>query len=329
MKKIKLVFSLAAAAVVLTSLALTLQSAKRPKNDTLRLLYWNIQNGMWDGQEDNYDRFVGWVKAQNPDVCVWCEAKSIYKTGTGDKAAPEANYLPDHWGELAARYGHKYWYKGGQRDNYPQVITSRYPIENVARIIGEKPDSVVSHGAGWAYIEKNGRRINIVTLHTWPQAYAFNVAQEDRDRSRRENGGDRYRRMEIEDICRHTILTEPDAANQLWMMMGDFNSRSVKDNWVYKFPEDDPRLWVSRYVLENTPYVDVIAERNPNNFYTSTGGKSRIDFVYCTRPLYDRITDARIIDDAYTRPVRDAKKISNFYHPSDHLPIIVDFDLTE
>ena len=70
MKKIKLVFSLAAAAVVLTSLALTLQSAKRPKNDTLRLLYWNIQNGMWDGQEDNYDRFVGWVKAQNPDVCV-------------------------------------------------------------------------------------------------------------------------------------------------------------------------------------------------------------------------------------------------------------------
>ena len=135
--------------------------------------------------------------------------------------------------------------------------------------------------------------------------------------------------MEIEYICRHTILTEPDAANQLWMMMGDFNSRSVKDNWVYKFPEDDPRLWVSRYVLENTPYVDVIAERNPNNFYTSTGGKSRIDFVYCTRPLYDRITDARIIDDAYTRPVRDAKKISNFYHPSDHLPIIVDFDLTE
>ena len=46
------------------------------------LLYWNIQNGMWDGQGDNYDRFVAWVKAQDPDICVWCEAASLYYTGT-------------------------------------------------------------------------------------------------------------------------------------------------------------------------------------------------------------------------------------------------------
>ena len=24
-----------------------------------RLLYWNIQDGMWDGQTDNFNRFVG------------------------------------------------------------------------------------------------------------------------------------------------------------------------------------------------------------------------------------------------------------------------------
>lgn len=89
-----------------------------------------------------------WVKAYDPDVCVWCEAQSIYKTGTADKMDVADRYLVGNWGELAARYGHKYWYVGGHRDNYPQVITSKYPIENVERIVGSKPDSVVTHGAG-------------------------------------------------------------------------------------------------------------------------------------------------------------------------------------
>ena len=54
------------------------QAGKAP----LRLLYWNIQNGMWSGQGDNYDRFVEWVRQQRPDVCIWCEAQSLYRTGT-------------------------------------------------------------------------------------------------------------------------------------------------------------------------------------------------------------------------------------------------------
>ena len=105
------------------------KNPKNPKNN-MRLLYWNIQNGMWSGQGDNYDKFVEWVRAYDPDVCVWCEAQSIYKTGTADKMDVADRYLVGNWGELAARYGHKYWYVGGHRDNYPQVITSKYPIEN-------------------------------------------------------------------------------------------------------------------------------------------------------------------------------------------------------
>ena len=48
------------------------------KPDTLRVLYWNIQNGMWADQHNNYDNFVEWVKKYDPDVCIWCEAKSRY-----------------------------------------------------------------------------------------------------------------------------------------------------------------------------------------------------------------------------------------------------------
>lgn len=311
-------------AVVFAAMALV--SCAKEKEAPMRLLYWNIQNGMWDGQNDNYDRFVEFVKSQDPDICVWCEAQSIFITDS-DKAMPaEERYLIEGWGELAARYGHQYWGVGGYRDNYPQVITSKYPITYIDKIVGEEPDRVVAHGAGWATVEINGKTLNIVTLHTWPQAYAPGV--EDREASRAEHGGDKYRAMEIEYICEHTIGTVPDAKDQLWMMMGDFNSRSRVDNDKYGYPEDDTRLLVHDYILGHTPYVDVIKEKYPDEFIPSVGGKgARIDFVYCTKPLYDRITSAGIVWDEYTTPVRDPQELSNFWRPSDHLPIMIDFDL--
>ena len=328
--------------VVLAASLTVITTTSGRRSSQLRLVYWNIQNGMWDGQPDNYDRFVNWVKAQTPDVCVWCEAATIYKDGTADKKKGD-RYLPAHWEELARRYGHKYVFRGGWRDNYPQVITSRYPIEGIARITGTSdtlftadgiqvsgtPDTLVAHGAGWARIRRNGKTLNIVTLHTWPQAYGFNVPLADRERSKAAHEGDKYRRTEMEYICKHTIGTVPEAAGQYWMMMGDFNSLSRVDNYLHQFPEDDTRLLVHDYIRSETPYIDVIFEREPENHYSSTGGKGRIDFVYCTKPLYDCITAAHIHTDDYTRPVRNPQKISNFWHPSDHRPIIVDFDLSK
>ena len=115
-------------------------SVKYPK---IIILIWNIQNGMWADQGNNYDNFVAWVKSYNPDVCIWCEAKSNYKTDLKQSIPSGQNYLPDGWGELAKRYGHDNWSKGGHRDNFPQVITSKYPIETVQKIIGNQADTVV------------------------------------------------------------------------------------------------------------------------------------------------------------------------------------------
>ena len=312
-------------AALLVALALA-SSCSKEDGGNLRLLYWNIQNGMWDGQNDNYDRFVDFVRSQDPDVCVWCEAQSIYITDSDEDMLIDQRYLPGNWGELAARYGHKYWGIGGYRDDYPQVITSKYPIKYVDRIVGDKSDVLVSHGAGWATIEVEGKTVNIVTLHTWPQAYAYRA--EDRETSKAEHGGDKYRAREMRYICEHTIGTVPEAKDQLWMMMGDFNSRSRVDNDVYKYEDDDTRLLVHDYIRENTPYVDAIKEKYPDEFKPSTGSKtSRIDFVYCTKPLYDRITFADIIWNDYTTPVRDPQNLSNFWRPSDHLPIVIDFNM--
>ena len=301
--------------------------AKGDKNN-LRLLYWNIQNGMWDGQPDNYTRFVAWVKAQKPDVCVWCEAQSIWVTNSDKKLDKKDQYLVANWDKLARRYGHKYTYLGGHHDNYPQVITSKYPIHNVARLLGSQSATLVCHGGGWATIEVNGKTVNLVTVHTWPQAYGYGVSKEDRPRSIAAHEGDHFRRTEMEYIINHTIGQVPGANQQLWMMMGDFNAPSPVDNSVYNFPKDDTRFLTHKFIIEHSPYIDVVKQKNNGIFIpSSVWNGRRIDFVYATKALYDRVKNASIIWDQYTTPVRNAQNLGNFWHPSDHLPIIVNFDM--
>ena len=236
----------------------------------LKVLYWNVQNGMWSGQDDDYNAFVNWVKAQKPDVCIWAEAETIYYTGSSKRLPREERYFI--WDKVAPRYGHKYVYVAGHRDGYPQVITSKYPIENVEKIVGDE-ETVVCHGAGWARVRIAGKVLNLVSLHTWPQQNHFNckgAAPEIIKASAEKGEGDMYRAQELKWICEHTILTDKDAAENLWLMAGDFNAVSPKDNWVYRLPENSTKLLTHKYILENTPYVDVIWERNPRNFYTTT-----------------------------------------------------------
>lgn len=305
--------------------------SSRSKKEPLRLLYWNIQNGMWDGQDDHYERFVGWVKQQDADVCVWCEAQPIFKSGSEDFLDDVNEYYKDEnllpfWKEISSRYGHEYVFIGGHRDYYPQVITSKYPINGIDRIIGNGADSIVSHGAGWARIQLADKPINIVTLHTWPQKWFMSADPGKTEESAQAHGGDYYRALEIEYICNHTVLKAEDPDNEYWMMMGDFNSISILDNWVYEYEPEDTRFLVHDYILGKTPYHDIIAELYPGAFFTSNWGRKRIDFVYATRALRECVKNARIVTDSYTLPVRDAQNISNFWHPSDHRPIIVDYE---
>ena len=125
-------FKIAMASVMLL-MAVAVEARQKP--DTLRVLYWNIQNGMWADQHNNYDNFVEWVRKYDPDVCIWAEAKSRYISHQNVKMKEEDHYLIKGWGELAARYGHQYWEHGGHRDGFPQVVTSKYPIEVINQIV--------------------------------------------------------------------------------------------------------------------------------------------------------------------------------------------------
>ena len=188
-------------------------------SDNLRVLYWNIQNGMWSDQANNYNNFVAWVKKYDPDICVWCESATIYKDNTNSAQASSARFLPDGWAALAARYGHAYTAVGGWRDNYPQTITSKYPIETLLKITdSDQAGKPVSHGAAIQRVTVKGRTINIVTLHTWPQAYGFGVGSADQAASAANKEGDKYREFEIKYICAQTVNNPAYASCQDWRL---------------------------------------------------------------------------------------------------------------
>lgn len=293
----------------------------QPGANTLRVLYWNIQNGMWADQPNNYDNFVQWVKSYDPDVCVWCEAASNYKDNSSSPITG-TRYLPDGWPVLAARYGHAYTAKGGHRDNFPQVVTSKYPITTLLKITdSDTPDKPITHGAALHQITVNGKTINLVTLHMWPQAWAYG----DSSQSSANHEGDYYREFEIKYIVANTINDPKYADQQDWLMMGDFNSRSRDDEWFYNYGLDDTRYLVHNHILDNTNMKDIMTNYYPGFFISSTGGNSRIDFMYASPSMYDRIDHTVTLMDKWTTIVKTP--FSNFSDPSDHRPIMTDFNM--
>ena len=312
-----------------------------------KLISWNIQNGMWSDQANNYDNFVEFLKATDPDVCVFCEAKTTHLE-SGQEA-----YLPANWDKVAARYGHPYVYLAVDQDNAPQVITSKHPINNVKRIPGGN-DTIVGHGAGWVQIEMDGRTYNIVCMHAMPFAMGaggmggFGGGRPEGNRpqggsrpsgSGRPSGGfggfggmggpgggggsDEFRKKEVEYVCNQTILTREHPEQELWLMMGDFNSISSLDNDHYKLSADSSIYCVHDYIRNKTPYIDVIASKHPGEFIQSSQNGRRIDFIYATEPVVRQIKSAEILNSGYTEQHRATG--ASYWIPSDHRPILIEF----
>ena len=233
---------------------------------------------------------------------------------------PEAErYLPKHWGELAARFGHNYAEVGGNRDNYSQTLTSKFPITVVNKItdtnVKGKP---VSHGAGHFTIDLNGKKLNIVTLHMWPMAYAFGTSTSNTE-------GDQYRAFEMQYIVDNTVNHSNYAGEEYWLMAGDTNAHSPLDSWYYGYEDDDTRLLTHKIVRNQTNLKDVIGDRYPaNHFMESYPTHNRIDFIYVSPAMFGRIDNGITLIDEWCRPRRNGN-VRNWYAPADHRPLLVDF----
>lgn len=331
----------------------------------LRVLFWNIQNGMWSDQQNGYVNFKKFIEKYSPDVCVWCEAQSIYKDRSTAMCDVSARYFPGGWAEFAASYGHKYTAIGGYRiyadDYYPQVVTSKYPITTLVKITEtdlehqQMADSYtdgkshaseyhshcaegycpVAHGAAVQQIDVDGTKVNIVTLHLWPHAYSYYakfVLKNQGYDSDQSAGGNAQREAEIRYICSQSIFAPEYKDESAWLMMGDFNTRSRVDNWRYGLPDDSPFLSSHDYILKNTFYQDIIGLKYPGQFFSTRTWASDAAGNY--PPRYDFMYASPAM---YSR-VKNALVLneewtnmiwamSNYYDSSDHRPILVDFEM--
>ena len=300
--------------------------------NTLRVLMWNIQNGMWADQHNNYNNFVAWVQKYDPDICIWCESETIYNDLT-NTSMTSSRYLPNGWSSLCKRYGHSYASTGGNRDNYSQSVTSKYPITTISKITGPS-DKPISHGAGHFAITVNGKTVNIVSLHTWPQTYGYGVSgTSNQSTSTSKNEGDYYREYEMQYLVDYMVYAGYNDAD-LWLMGGDTNSLSRKDSWFYSSSTSATQYLPHDVVLDQTNMKDVIADRVPaKHFMPTTESGKRIDIMYASPAMFGRIEHSITLIDAWasTLPEHSATQTNwsgqKFRDPSDHRPLLIDFNM--
>ena len=300
---------------------------EHPEDKRLKVIIFNIQNGMWGDEANNYDNFVAWLEKHDPDVCVFCESKTIYKTGTKESLGSTAGYLPGNWGELAKRYGHSYASVGAEIDNYPVTITAKKSITMKKRFDNK---NAVSHGGFHAKVDG----VNYVGLHLWPMSYGRGVASANQAASTANKEGDAYRLSEMKHIISNSKNYLLNILEKDWIMGGDFNSMSPFDYDYYQtnatyssVKKGDPEYAVHQYIYDNTDYVDAIGDLCGAH-YPHVSGK-RIDFIYVSPSMHKRMLRSRMMDneDNFTTRVRDSS--TGFYYYSDHKPTIVEFDMSE
>lgn len=293
----------------------------------LRVLYWNIQDGMWADQHNGYDNFVEWVKRYDPDVCVWCESETVFKDKTTETMPGKDRYLPNGWGSLAARYGHAYTSISGDRDSYPQTITSRYPIETLRQVTDtENSGKPIVHGAGLFSVTVGGKKVNFISVHTWPQTYGYRVAVDDRPASTAAHEGDLYRQYEMGWICENLYNDPQYSSTRDVLMLGDFNSYSPLDNHFYSLPDSDTKFLCQKEIFNLTDMVEVIGTRYPGEFYSSVmGDASRVDMAYASPSMYACLSNVQILIDDWCRLEQCPYVTGWIGLPSDHKPILLDF----
>ena len=293
-----------------TPLKVESESAEFVNN--IKLLSWNIQNGMWCDQFNDYVNFVAYINEINPDIFCIQEAATHWDID-GKTLSHYGRYLPypdqkedkvgvkepTGWIELAARWGHQYVVMGPYKDNYPVVITSKYPLEVIERLRGDE-NTTVSHGALYAKVHfTDDISVNLVNLHLQPD----NVAN-----------ASNVRMNEINFYLSRTINSKEHYRDERWLMMGDFNSGRGQN--------------VDLEVRKNS-YYDLWAEMN-------SYGKSYIDYIYGTESMRKSL---KSIDFLYG--FAQMEKImfspngvainggSGVWKYSDHYPILAEFTLYE
>lgn len=260
----------------------------------LKFIEYNVLQGMINDYPNDMDNFVTWVNRRNPDVLVICEGKTF---GNGITIPDYLRPMPNRISTLAARWGHSYTAVGAQQDNFPVLVTSRYPITLVQRLEG----SDYSHGG--LHVRVAG--FDVVAIHLYPE----HTAASDEEQ----------RISEITAATEATIQNPSYASRENWILTGDMNSYYRGD------PKPNPKphnLLAQDYIHSNWDH-DVLYEKNGGAWQpTMYHGNTRVDYFFVSDAVYPFITEARVLHDDFT----DSYTSEDQTKASDHRPLQIIYE---
>lgn len=254
----------------------------------MKIISYNILRGMERDTTEGKQHYINWLKLQDPDIL------ALQETAKWKEADLQ---------KQARLYNHPYAVLL-KENNYCVAITSKYPIED-ATLVTEN----MNHG----FIKARINGYNVLVTHLSPYTYT-------------------KRREEIAIIL---SAINKSGEKEKWIVAGDFNSVSPLDSMLYiksdrylnnmkdlakKYSSHDNLIDGDKLDFEvhqkilDFGLIDALPSFNKNYKITRPG---RIDFIYVSKDLENKILNAEIIHDDFT----------NKY--SDHFPLVLEIKTNE
>lgn len=265
------------------------------QNNRLRVITYNIYEGMRLDTAAGKPVFVEWVKQMHPDVLALQEVTGFTQVSLE---------------KLAESYGHHYAVLLIEGEKFPVAITSKYPIVNVQK---------VSDNMDRGFIIARIKDFNVVSLHFTPFDYRKRRQEVDLLMAHINAQSSKQNWLIMGDF---NTLSPADSANYSdGRMVENYLKYEKKYAPIKKLADNKLDYTVIEEVLANG-FTDALKKTtpqfvktvHPKRFEPTTGTDvtSRIDFIFVSKDLVKSIATARVIADDFT----------NNY--SDHYPVLLD-----
>lgn len=288
MSKTKLKLAAIIGAIILSS-STAFASLEEAKD--LKIISYNVYNGMKLDESEGKQKFIDWAKMQDADIIAWQEMNFF----TREKLE-----------NFAASYGHNYavLLKESPDDPafFPVAITSKYPIVNVNKVVDN-----LWHGALYADVGK----YHFVITHMNPFWTSKRIDEINLIIDSIKYSSDPKGKWIIAgDLNSFSPAdkTEYDNSNLLEDIKDKQKKRPILDNLV-----NGQLSYTVQQNLLDAGYIDALKLKNkqfistaPTKvFYDQASTPLRYDYIYVSPKLKNDVIDVKVLKDEFTDTYSD------------------------
>lgn len=269
---------------------ISISFAQKP---SLRVITYNILEGMKLDTANGKPNFVAWVKQMDPDVMALQEV---------------TNFTQASLEKLAEQYGHRYAVLLIEGEKFPVAITSKYPILHVQK---------VSDNMDRGFISATIQGFNIVSVHLTPFDYRKRAQEIDLMLAHIKAQPSTHNWILMGDF--NTLSPVDSSHYSDGRMIANYQAYEKKYAPIQKLVDGKIDYSVIEKV-HNAGFTDILHKLHPQfvktvhpkKFEPKTGAdvSHRIDFIFVSKDLVKKAATARVLVDEFT---------DNY---SDHYPVL-------